>query len=702
MAEDLDTNQAVGLRIQTITPTNINGVLPIEGNASIQAREKLEEAEAEERRKLETAVTGLAGYVKGLWSDAHRAKHDVEQRMLASVRQRRGIYDPQVLTEIRKFGGSEVYMMLTSNKCRTATAWLKDAILGQGEDKPWTIAPTKEPEISPEDEQAVMQEAVNIALQVEQSMNVEITPQIMKEISDRVQSDFVQHIYKEANEKLRRMETKMEDQLQEGGFIKAIEDCIDDVSTFPTAILKGPVIRKKKRLSWKETGDGGYEPVVEDTLVEEWERVDPFMLYPSPQSSGIGDGYLFERHRLSRGELEAMKGVEGYSLKEIDEVLLLYGTGGLNNWLSIDSERSHAEGKESQVEVNNADELIDALQFWGSVQGKRLKEWGMSDEDIPDETKEYKVELWLIGANVIKAVINPHPLAQLPYYTASYEEIPGTFWGNAPTDLIRDCQAVCNATARAIVNNVGIASGPQVDINTDRLPAGEDITEMYPWKIWQTRSDPYGSTANAVNFFQPNIMANELMGVYERFSTMADEYSSIPRYMTGDASTGGAGRTASGMSMLMSNAGKGIKNVVRNIDSGIIGPAVKALYMHNMEFSEDPELKGDINVVAKGANSLVVKEQAQLRRNEFLQLALNSPVVSEVVGQEGIAALLREGAKALDMDSNSIVPSKQALQAKQVQQTMAMRQAQQQPQPSQGQTLENGAPVTNNFQDMKS
>ena len=49
------------------------------------------------------------------------------------------------------------------------------------------------------------------------------------------------------------------------------------------------------------------------------------------------------------------------------------------------------------------------------------------------------------------------------------------------------------------------------------------------------------------------------MGIYEKFATLADEYTGIPRYMTGDASVGGAGRTASGMSMLMSNAGKSIK-----------------------------------------------------------------------------------------------------------------------------------------------
>lgn len=81
---------------------------------------------------------------------------------------------------------------------------------------------------------------------------------------------------------------------------------------------------------------------------------------------------------------------------------------------------------------------------------------------------------------------------------------------------------------------------------------------MYPWKIWQYSDDGYG-TAGALQpiaFFQPSSHAQELMQIYQQFSLMADEHTGIPRYMTGDSATGGAGRTASGLSMLMSNAAK--------------------------------------------------------------------------------------------------------------------------------------------------
>jgi hypothetical protein len=309
--------------------------------------------------------------------------------------------------------------------------------------------------------------------------------------------------------------------------------------------------------------------------------------------------------------------------------------------------------------------LIDALQFHGSIQGKMLIEWGMTADQIPDPLKEYPCEVWQIGNWTIKASLNYDPFGRKPYYKASYEEIPGVFWGNAVTDLVRDCASVCNYAARSLVNNMGIASGPQVYVNVDRLPAGETITALYPWKVWPTTSDPYGSNTPPVEFFQPNSLAGELMGVYERFSVLADEYSGVPRYMSGDASAGGAGRTASGLSMLMGNAGKAIKSVISNIDKNVISPIVERLYIHNMRYETDPDLKGDVRIVAKGAAGLLQRDQIQVRRNEFLGMVGQNEAFSQIVGAEGLAALLRENAKGLGMNEDKIVPSEEKVRVQQ-------------------------------------
>ena len=232
---------------------------------------------------------------------------------------------------------------------------------------------------------------------------------------------------------------------------------------------------------------------------------------------------------------------------------------------------------------------------------------------------------------------------------------------------------------------------------------------MAPWKTWQFSSDPMGSNSPAIEFFQPQSISGELMQIFDKFSARADEDTGIPRYITGDnAGVGGAGRTASGMSMLMGNAGKTIKQVIFNIDTHVLQPLIERLYMHNMMHADDPDLKGDVNIAARGANSLVVKDAAQTRRTEFLQVALSSPVVQQIIGQEGIAALLHEQAKTLDMDADEIVPSSEAMKLKQFQDMMAQAMNPQPPtaQPGEAQQanpqqnkqqLMTGEPVTDNM-----
>jgi hypothetical protein len=696
-----------------ITSSNAPGSVVVGGGmVAIKSLPQLlsEERAAAEQANNAPVVQNLVTHIRQAWSVARMAKENsVEPRMLQSLRQRRGEYDPDKLQQLQTQGSSLIYMSLSSTKCRAASSWLRDVLLTTSADKPWSIDPTPVPDIDPSVKQQVLQNVYQMVSQMHaQGMDPSITD--VRQMIVNGKDEAMARIKDIAKRAADRMEEKMQDQLLQGGWLESFSEFIDDITTFPSAFLKGPVVRRRPKLKWVEGPNGTYDVDVQDELVLEWERVDPFSMYPAPDSSGINDGYLIERHRLHRADLNALMGVEGYSDQAIRAVLDAYGKGGLHDWINIDQAKADAEGKNTYSSMSNPSELIDALQFWGSVQGKLLLEWGYPKEQVPDPLKDYNVEAWLIGNWIIKASINPDPLGRKPYYKASYEEIPGAFWGNAVTDLCRDSQDMCNAAARALVNNMGIASGPQVVYNVDRLPAGEDVTQLYPWKVWQVTNDPLGGSQPMMQFFQPNSLANELMAVYDKFAVLADEYTGIPRYMTGDAGVGGAGRTASGMSMLMGNAGKSIKQVISNIDIHVTQPAIGRLYYYNMRYSDDPDLKGDICIVARGANSLIIKEQAQQRRNEYMQLVLNSPIAYQVLGMEGVAMLLREGAKGLGMNTDVLVPPIEILKQRwAMQQAAQAAQLQQQAQapgqsggsppglPGPGAQLQDGAPVTNTF-----
>lgn len=689
--------------------TTVGGIVPIKTVKQLQEEERAAAVAA----NAEPVIQNLAAYIKQKWYYARTAKEmTVEQRMLKSVRQRRGEYDPDLLVQLREQGSSLIYMMLTSNKCRAASSWLRDVLLTDSKDKPWSLRPNPIPEMPPPVYQELMMQAQQ-KLQEVMATGVNPSDQQVRELLLTFKDQAMAELMEMAKEAAARMEKKMHSQLLDGNWTTSFAAFIDDLVTFPSAILKGPVVRSKPHMNWVRVGEN-YELQVQNELSLEWERVDPFNVYPAPDASGINDGYMIERHKLQRSDLVSMMGVEGYSDGAIRQVLEEYGKGGLRDWIYVDLTKAAAEGKSTTAAGNNPSELIDALQFWGSVQGKLLREWGLTEEEVPDELAEYPIEAWLIGRWIIKATINPDPLGRKPYYKTSYEEVPGAFWGNSVADLSRDSQAMCNAAARALVNNMSLASGPQVVFNIDRLPQGENITQLFPWKIWQVTSDPTTGNQAPVSFYQPNSQAQELMAVYEKFAVLADEYTGIPRYMTGGNPTGGAGRTASGMSMLMTNAGKSIKQVIANIDEHVIKPLVDRLYYYNMRYSDDPDLKGDVNIQPLGAASLMEKEAVAQRQNEFLAIALNSPAVQAVIGLEGTANLLREAAKRLDMNTDEIVPPEDVIkrkvaeqeQAAAMQQQLAAMQAQGNgqaqaggtpPAPGGGAELMNGAPVTNRF-----
>lgn len=608
-------------------------------------------------------VNSLAQHIRTKWAHAREAKQAlIEERMLASLRARRGEYDPDKLAAIREMGGSEIYAMLTSVKCRAAGSWIKDVLGGQGPDRPWAIKPTPVPDLTPGIHDEIVKRAVE-PIKEAMLMGVPLTDEEVRQIMMQLKAHALNELNQQAKGAADKMADKMEDQLVEGGFLTALDAFVDDLTTFPAAIVKGPVVRMKPKLKWLPDKKGGYSPQVADTLTMEWERVSPFNMYPSPAATTVNDGDMIERHKLTRSALNSMIGVDGYDDATIRVVLETYARGGLQEWLANDSAIADAEGKSTVAALSNSDGQIDALQFWGSVPGSLLIEWGLQASSVPDPTKEYHVEAWLIGHYVIKAVLNSDPLGRKPYYKASYEDVPGSFWGNSVADLVRDCQHLVNAASRALVNNMGISSGPQVGINVDRMPAGEDITQLRPWKIWQFNSDPVNGTQPPMQFFQPESHAQELMGIFEKWSELADEYSGIPKYLAGDASQGGAGRTASGLSMLMNNAGKSIKQVIGNVDINVTEPVLDRLYAYNMQYGDDPDLKGDITIVATGAQALITKDAVQLRRNEFLTATAN-PIDFQIMGLTGRAAVLRTAVRDLEIDPDTVVPPDDLLKVK--------------------------------------
>jgi len=613
----------------------------------------------------DTVITSLSAHIEKCYSEAKQSKEQITQRLLSCHRQRKGEYEPRLRAMIAQSGGQEIFMMLTDIKCRAADAWIKDVMQNHNE-ATWALNPTTEPELPPEIgaeiEGVVMQEAAAVA-----ASGMPIEPETMSMRQNEVLQEATVKVREEATLRCKRMEDRIIDKLEEGRWRDALGEVIYDFTTYPAAFIKGPVLRKKRRMKWGPN----FTPVVAEEVVIDVDRISPYDIFPGPSAVSIQDSYLLHRQRLTRSALRNMKGLKGSRPEIISEAINQFREG----YRTILPGDNEYELLNNNNLTHNADGLFETLEYWGPAAGFMLIEWGMTEVDgnPVDPDDEYQINAWKVANHVIRVVINPDPLGRRPYSKACFEEIPGSFWGTALPEMMKDVQIMCNASARALANNMGLASGPQVEVNVDRLPPGASITSMFPWKVWQTTNDRSGSGQPAIRFFQPDMNAAELLNVYQHFTRVADEVTGVPNYVYGSTNVSGAGRTASGLSMLMENAAKGIKHAIMALDRAN-SEVVHRIYTHLMMHDPDQAIKGDMQVVAAGAIGAMIREQQEVARREFMAATLN-PVDTQIIGVEGRAYMLRETAKGIFPDIDKVVPNPQRMRELMMQQQLAAQQA---------------------------
>lgn len=663
--------------------SNQGGLLQFTGNDELDRREREAVQEKAETTSHRQDITSLNGHIRAAFTNAVDSKQEIQDEMLRSLRQRNGIYESDITQAINRQGGTSIYMMITDVKCRALESYLKDILLPIGE-KPFGMEPTPIPEIPHEIKEKARRELIlekgekvsqaiiaefgmdpaamaetltpQQKVQVEEMFNARMNEE-MRAAGPEIEKELLSQMKEYAEEMAEEYATEINDQFIEGHWYNAISELIEDLATYPTAFMVGPTYRKKRVKQWTPVPGTQLSKIsFVDKVVKEYDRFDPFDVYPSSTARDIQTGDLCLRLRLQRKDLDEMKGVPGYDGDAIDHVLSLYGKSGFRDFVYSDTE--YADLQDRPRETQDITGWIDAVKYFGSVQGLLLRSWGMTPEQIPNPFMDYNIEAISIGNYVIMARLNRHPLGKRGIYSASFKHRNGTVWGHAPPYIIRDIQSFCNAAARAICNNFSIASGPQVWINSELVAPGTDYRELFPWKIWpflNPKTGTAGSNFRPMDFYQPKLITKELMAAYDYFFKQAAEILGIPAYTSENLR--GAGSTARGLAMLRNDAARGIRSVSRNVDMGVIVPSVEEHWLSIIMENPD-QARGDVKIVARASEYLVQQEQLEMRRNEMLDRT-NNPVDLQIMGMEGRRQLLKANAQALKINSDKIIPPKE-------------------------------------------
>ena len=618
-------------------------------------------------------VSSVVGFVSDRFKRAEDARQADETRWLRAYRNYRGIYSSDVkFTDTEK---SRVFVKVTKTKTLAAYGQIVDVLFGNNK-FPLTVNPSVLPDgiaesvhINVDPNAAAAGDALSSVTKKEPSKpyllgpDTELKPgDTMADLKERLGplkgkleavGDMVVEgegttsttvTFHPAMIASKKMEKKIHDQLNESGASVHLRSMAFEMALLGTGVMKGPFAVDKEYPNWDK--EGNYDPLIK--TVPECSHVSAWDFYPDPEASSMEDAeYVVERHKMSRTQLRSLKGRPYFMSDAIEKVVSLGPDYIQKSW----------EQSMEDDDTTPTSERWEVLEFWGFVDAEILEENGV---DIPSEFKdleELSCNIWICNGEVLRCVLNPFKPATIPYYATPYEHNPYSFFGVGIAENMDDTQTLMNGFMRMAIDNSALSGNLLIEVDETNLVPGQDLS-VYPGKVFRRQGGAMGQAIFGTKF--PNV-AQENMQLFDKARVLADESTGFPSFAHGQTGVSGVGRTASGISMLMSAANGSVRTVVKNVDDYLLRPLGRAFFSFNMQFDFDPEIRGDLEVRASGTESLMANEVRSQRLMQFLQVAQN-PVLAPFAKMDYI---IREIAKSMDLDPDRVTNSMQdaAIQA---------------------------------------
>jgi hypothetical protein len=625
-----------------------------------------EELEKEPDGLQAQSMQSLGSRLAGTFQEYKDARKETENEWLKDLRQYQGIYEPDVLARLDAASGSrsKVFVGLTRTKVMAAYSRIIDLLFQHG-DVFFSVDPTPVPQIDPLKAMEMRQMAMDqimMASGQDPMMNQDLVKARMMEL----EGEFLELEKEIAREAAESMTIDIEDQLIETNAEMKLKESMLEACIFGSGAVKAGTVRIDKKQSYSkmldpETGEQGYALSVVETVAPDVESVSIFDLYPDPYCTTLEDcDGLFRRHVLTRRQMRDLADLPQFDSDMVRYLLKIHRNG---NHTEEDHETTRR--RIAGINENSESNRFVVMEYWGTVDGYELEEHGIELPEGSDLSDDYSACVWFCDGKVLKVMLNPITGYKIPYHIFPYERSPHQFWGTGVPRMMRDSQGTMNTATRIWLDNMALSSGPMVEVNTDLLAAGEDPTDIHPWRVF-LREGGDGSMP-AVRWYQPVANANGLNQIVEIFRRFADETTSLPSYTHGEQ-TQGLNKTATGMSMLMGAANIALKSTIKNIDDFLIEPMIESLFHFNMEFGTNEKSKGDLRIVARGSTALVQKEVQSQRLLQFLSIVGDNS--GGVVKQ---TELLREIAQSMDIDPDKIMKTEEQIALEQQQQQQLLQ-----------------------------
>ncbi len=550
-----------------------------------------------------------------------------ELQWLEDLRAYKGIYDPDVKISAN---ASKVYPKITRSKVNIVLSRLHEMLFPET-DKNWEINPTPEPKISPvivkQIVQSLMQQKMmemQMAMQQNQSGSVPAQP---PDVQPPSIDDLRLAIKAYADQTCENMSRVIDDQLFEMDYPEETKKVLKSGLLYGTGIMKGPMINKRTKSKWEQDDSGEYRESSETEDIPYFEATRIWDWYPDMTVTEMSmiEG-SFERHLMTKHDLRQLINRPDYYGDIIEKFLEDFPGGNYvaKNW-EIDLQTIEVQagsGKNAHSSASSSGTLTETasvfntqygtrtsnrqigkkyevLEYWGYIDGTDLEACGVK---IDDPALEYAANIWMVGKVIIKATLFSGALNR--YKLFYYEKDETSLWGEGLARVMRHSQIAISSSARMVLDNGAVVSGPQVEVNWSLLTQGQDFSSFYPRKIWYREGRGVEAQYPAIRSLSFDSHIPELMDISKFFMEFADVETTLPTWMIGQMVNNETAQAASGR---MATITVSIKDVVKNFDS-FSEHIIQDLYAWNMDFNPRTDIKGDYKVKARGVSSLVMKE----------------------------------------------------------------------------------------------
>ena len=617
-------------------------------DATVEMTDDISPDEIEaERQRMESVLTGLGNKLHRLAHDQVAARQQIENRWLKDLRQYHGEHSADELARMKQANSSMVFVNITRNKTRAAIARLSDMLL-PNDDRNFGLKPTPVPATSKVSE--ALQSAGMPAAHASQAAMMMEPQQGQGQPAAVDPARAKQEALEEA---ARAMQQQIEDDFTEARYNAHVRDLIDDACKLGTGVLKGPTVVNRTRRAWvtdPATGQSVME--VQEELRPGLERVDPWDFFPDMSAANMLEAeFAFERKLVNRKQLRELAELPGVIPSQLRKAL--EDEGGQ----FISQDRRDDLRAITGVDTVTNERRWELWEYWGPLDKDELRSAGVDVDD--DVLVEYTGCVLMVGTHVIKAAINPLDTNDLPYSVFNWEEDRSSVFGFGVPYLMRHAQQVVNAAWRMMMDNAGLAAGPQVVIHKKAVTPVDGDWSLRPRKTWWATGD--APIESAFKVFNITSNQGDLFSIFQAAQQLADTETNLPILLQGEGVNGGPGsKTATGMQMLMNNSNIVLRSAVKNFDDGITETTVRRFYDFHMLYTDRAEIKGDFDIVARGSTVLVAREEQQEKLIMLTQVAGNNPLFAQMTNWDG---LYREILRALQVPVDTIVKSKEELES---------------------------------------